>query len=170
MSETDLYPCQNGFIAVFSEECSSYRVLNEQNRAQTYALVNSLCDSGLSVGWYRFSGAAGNQMPEQCTRAYRCGTHRTGWLNGNHPSAADGIVSREVCYSLSGCCMVAYYISVRNCTGFYVYRLQPTPACNFRYCGNGVPGASRFLSNFQYQIKPIFHIYPGKLTSNARIS
>ena len=83
-------------------------------------------------------------MPEVCVPNNHCGTQAPGWLNGKHPSAADGIVSRQVCYGWVGCCNWANYIDVRNCTGFYVYRLQPSPACNLGYCGNGVPGASRF--------------------------
>ena len=85
-------------------------------------------------------------MPEVCVPSSHCSTDAAGWLNGKHPSVADGIVSRQVCYHWVGrCCLITNNIDVRNCSaGFYVYKLQPTPSCNYRYCGNGVPGASRF--------------------------
>ena len=129
-------------------ECSSYRFLNESNRAMGYFEgISSLCDSGLS-GWYRFSGGAGDQMPESCVPKLRCGTHVPGWLNGSHPSVAAGVVQRQVCFTRnSHCCDWSTYISVRNCGGFFVYKLHPPPACSLRYCGNGGPstqGADTF--------------------------
>ena len=81
-------------------------------------------------------------MPESCTVPWRCGTLATGWLNGCHPSVADGAVTRQVCFSWAGNCCFGLnniYINVRNCGGFYVYRLKPLTACSYRYCGNGLP-------------------------------
>ena len=114
-----------------------------------------LCDSILSAGWYRFSGEAGNQMAESCVDEYHCGTDVPGWLNGPHPGVADGRVQRRVCFTYQGiCCSDSTYISVRNCGGFYVYKLNPVPlvACSSRYCGNGfvkttpvTPGKNTFF-------------------------
>ena len=96
------------------------------------------CDSTLPFGWYRFRGAAGTEMPTSCVGTNRCGTHAPGWLNGSHPSVADGAVHATVCLSwVWGCCSWSTSIRVRNCSGFYVYELGPTPGCHLRYCGNG---------------------------------
>ena len=96
------------------------------------------CDNNLSFGWYRFRGAAGTEMPTSCVGKNRCSSHATGWLNGAHPSVADGIVHATVCFHWSsGCCHWSINIRVRNCSGFYVYELGPPPGCYFRYCGNG---------------------------------
>ena len=133
-------------------ECSSYRLLNESNRAMGYYKgISSMCDRELS-GWYRFSGGAGDQMPESCVPKRRCSTHAPGWLNGSHPSVAAGVVQRKVCFHWStGCCQWSTYISVRNCGGFFVYRLHRPPVCSLRYCGNGGPstqGADTFYMSY----------------------
>ena len=128
-------------------ECSNHTFLNESNRAVTYAgRTFNLSDSHLT-GWYRFSGEAGTQMAEVCPkRMYSCSTNSSGWLNGTHPTVAEGIVQRKVCFSqrvsqfLNDCCNHSKSISVRNCGAFYVYRLDPSDYYS-RYCGNGFPQA-----------------------------
>ncbi|XP_068739004.1 uncharacterized protein [Montipora capricornis] len=135
-----------------SNDCSNYKFLNESNRAMTYvnSSIGNLCDSTLS-GWYRFSGEAGTQMADSCPKIHHCSTDSPGWLNGTHPTVAEGIVQRKVCFSqhLNGtdCCYFSKDISVRNCGAFYVYRLDP-PRCNSRYCGNGLPQAPE-CSNYK---------------------
>ena len=78
-------------------------------------------------------------MAESCVNKSHCGTDAPGWLNGAHPTVADGVVQREVCFSSFGsCCYYSKKINVRNCKGFYVYKLEPPPRCYLRYCGNGL--------------------------------
>ena len=107
--------------------------------------LGNLCDSKLS-GWYRFSGGAGTQMAETCPKTYSCSTNSSGWLKGTHPTVAEAIVQRKVCFLqnvsqfFTDCCNQTKNISVRNCGAFYVYRLDP-PDCYSRYCGNGLPQA-----------------------------
>ena len=136
-------------------ECSNYTFFKDLNRAMTYTgrSVVYLSDSKLS-GWYRFSGGAGTQMAEVCPKMYSCSTNSSGWLNGTHPTVAEGIVKRKVCFSQSlsqffkDCCYHSKNISVRNCGAFYVYRLDP-PDYYSRCCGNGVPQASgKVISRF----------------------
>ena len=118
--------------------CSSYIELNSADRHVSYATVSADCDSDLAVNWYRFTGAAGNAMPETCPAKYHCNTNVPGWLNGIHPTVAEGAVTRTVCYHWSSsCCNWSHSIKVLNCSGFYVYELQPTPGCDYRYCGTG---------------------------------
>ncbi|XP_067037302.1 protein sidekick-2-like isoform X2 [Acropora muricata] len=135
-----------------SNECSNYIFLNESNRAMAYAdrSLGNLSDSKLS-GWYRFSGGAGAQMADSCPRMYSCSTNSSGWLNGTHPTVAEGIVQRNVCFSkrvsqfFNDCCNRSKNISVRNCGAFYVYRLDPSDHYS-RYCGNGLPQAPECLN------------------------
>ena len=76
-------------------------------------------------------------MPDSCVTKYYCGTHAPGYLTGGHPTVAQGIVSRKVCFHWSsGCCQWSQYIRVRNCGAFYVYELSKPPACNLRFCGD----------------------------------
>ena len=46
--------------------------------------------------WYRFGGGVGIKMPTSCVPDWRCRTHATGWMNGTHPTVADGKVTRNV--------------------------------------------------------------------------
>ncbi|XP_078353452.1 uncharacterized protein LOC144638135 [Oculina patagonica] len=94
------------------------------------------CDGNLN-GWYRITGKAGDQLADKCVPIKRCGTLATGWLNGQHPTVEELVVTREVCYhSEDDCCKFKNDIEVRNCGDFYVYKLRPTPSCQSRYCGN----------------------------------
>ena len=71
-----------------------------------------------------------------CPPVQRCNTDATGWLNGGHPTVADGQVSRQVCFHYgNNCCHWARNIYARNCSSsYYVYYLSGTPTCSLRYC------------------------------------
>ncbi|XP_022797785.1 uncharacterized protein LOC111336033 [Stylophora pistillata] len=122
-----------------ADGCKSYKVLSEADRAQGNEVQNNRkCDQrDLVPGWYRFQGFAGERMADRCVPFRRCGTHAAGWLNGPHPTVADGVVTREVCFHWSNqCCRWKSTVKVRNCSYFFVYKLTRTPACSLRYCGN----------------------------------
>ena len=74
-----------------------------------------------------------------------------GWLNGSHPSVADGAVQRKVCFGgFGGYCPFSTYISVRDGGGFYVYKLKPLST---KYClCYGGNGSGRTLCSFQFNI------------------
>ena len=124
-------------ILFFSiSECQNYGSLNSYTRKITYSGSTGYCDSGIVPGWFRFEGSAGTRMPTSCPPYGRCGTAATGWLNGGHPTVADGQVSRRACFHwTSGCCQWSTNIKVRNCGSYYVYYLSRTPGCYYRYCG-----------------------------------
>ena len=126
-----------------ASECKSHQVLDQADRAEGYSDRSSVkCDGRapdniVSPGWYRMTGASGNQIPEKCVPKNRCGTHAPGWLNGSHPSVLEGVVARRVCYHWSrSCCKWKNNIKIRNCGDYYVYELVKPPACYLRYCGN----------------------------------
>ncbi|XP_068703626.1 uncharacterized protein [Montipora foliosa] len=118
-----------------ASECRNYNTLSSFDRKVTY--YNSAhCDKRIGPAWYRFQGAAGTRMPTTCPPTNRCNSHAPGWLNGGHPSVADGRVRKTVCFHYSSrCCNWATTITVRNCGSFYVYYLNSTPGCSLRYCG-----------------------------------
>ena len=122
--------------------CTNYTVLSEADRAQGNAQPpHYRGDNDLVTGWYRFHGAAGDRMADKCVLMYRCGTSDPGWLNGSHPTVAEGVVTRTVCYSdYSGCCLSRNIIKVKNCSSYYVYELQKTLSRLSRYCGNAGAG------------------------------
>lgn len=114
--------------------CVNYEPLSDADRAQDYwGLIR--CDKYLPKFWYRFMGDAGNKMADKCVPKQQCGTTAPGWLSGGHPTVAQGIVNRKVCFhGSSGCCQWSSNIRVRNCGAFFVYELMPPPACSLRYC------------------------------------
>ncbi|CAB3997417.1 Hypothetical predicted protein, partial [Paramuricea clavata] len=119
------------------KECFGYKWLRESNRNQKYSRLEYNCDKSLS-GWYRFGGGAGIKIPTTCVFKNRCGTRATGWMNGAHPTVADGKVTRKVCYNWSdNCCLWSNNIEVVNCGQYYVYKLSaPSAGCTLRYCGS----------------------------------
>ena len=129
------------FLFSFFSECSTYQFLTDCHRAVTYRSVVANCnDTNKLLGWYRFGGEAGTQMADSCVSMRHCGARYPGWLSGGHPSVSDGAVLRKVCFTgYRGCCQYSTFISVRNCSGFYVYKLSPVYpyySCNFRYCSS----------------------------------
>ncbi|KAL9961298.1 hypothetical protein ACROYT_G030210 [Oculina patagonica] len=124
-------------ISVAATECQNYQNLTSADRKITYSnSTNSLCDSELGPGWFRFQGSASTRMPTSCPPESKCGTDATGWLNGGHPTVADGKATRQVCFHwISNCCWSSTNIQVRNCGPFYVYYFNGTPGCQYRYCG-----------------------------------
>ena len=121
--------------------CTNYTVLSEADRAQGNAQPPyTRHDNGLVTGWYRFQGAAGDRMPDKFVPEYRCGTWNPGWLNGSHPTVAEGVVTRTVCNSLyRDYSRYSNIIKVKNCSSYYVYELHRTPGF-VRYCGNAGAG------------------------------
>ncbi|XP_035689701.1 uncharacterized protein LOC118424994 [Branchiostoma floridae] len=125
--------------------CDQYSVLDDDWRSVTNSGSDRHCDrpgyqdsTGLTEGWYRFTGTAGNQMPTAAPGStHLCGTFAPVWLNGAHPAVADGVVTRQACaYRDSNYpCAWRWDIQVAACPGgFYVYHLIPTPTCNLGYC------------------------------------
>ena len=77
-------------------------------------------------------------MADSCPEKNRCRTHASGWLDGDHPSVQDRIVTRKVCYHWSNdCCNWSNNIRVLQCPGgFYLYELDKPPVCHLRYCSS----------------------------------
>ena len=118
--------------------------MNTTDRKDTYTISDGsrpLCDSGLAEGWYRFEGDAGTRMLTKCVDQGKCGTTYPGWLIGGHPTVAEGKVDREVCFDACPHCSCNKnkYIKVKNCSSYYVYKLDGTPSCALRYCGTDSP-------------------------------
>ena len=85
-------------------------------------------------------------MADKCVDTERCGTDAPGWMLGNHPTVAESVVTRTVCYHYSDkCCLWSNDISVKNCSGYFVYKLKKPPGCRLRYCGNGSAGKPLLL-------------------------
>ncbi|PVD18845.1 hypothetical protein C0Q70_21402 [Pomacea canaliculata] len=122
----------------------NYQNLTDVHRSVSYVTTYPeppLCDIDLVAGWYRFVVDAESKMPETCVNNFKCGTTVPIWMNGTHPSVSDGIQTRRACAnfqsggaSYTPCCGQAVKIGVKNCEGFFIYYLHPTPACPMAYC------------------------------------
>jgi len=138
------------FLVVF-DECKHYETLSDRQRAAGVHRGNTLkCDQKdlATPKWYRFTGAAGTQMPTSCVPQHYCGTHAPGWLSGSHPTRLGQIVKGKVCFHWSkSCCNWHASIQIKRCNGFYVYKLTRTPACWLRYCGNAGFGELKIVTN-----------------------
>ncbi|KAL9987065.1 hypothetical protein ACROYT_G001303 [Oculina patagonica] len=82
-----------------SNPCFSSQVLAGDERSVT--LVQEFyykCDDRLRKDWYRFINSNGIpiKMATQWVSVSRCGTYSTVWLNTQHPSADQGIITCEV--------------------------------------------------------------------------
>ncbi|XP_066275398.1 oncoprotein-induced transcript 3 protein-like [Branchiostoma lanceolatum] len=130
-------------LAAGSCSPSVYRVLNEASRNVNHGLeVPARCDQtqGFNGEWYRFMSPAGTQMPTQSPgRNDVCGTRAPIWMDGVHPTVADGEVSRRACAYWNGIrCAEQFTIQVKACSGgYYVYKLPMAPGGCTGYCGEG---------------------------------
>lgn len=65
-------------------------------------------------------------------------------MTGQHPNAEQGVIDRSLCFTdKQMCCSMFVSLLVRNCSGFYVYKLNEMPrslSLDFRVCGNGLEG------------------------------
>ena len=115
--------------------------MNTADRKDTYTVRDfPLCDNVLPEAWYRFEGDAGTRMLTTCVNQGKCGTTYPGWLNGVHPTVADGEEDRKVCFAAyPHCSEDCKRIKVKNCSSYYVYKLGGTPGCDRRYCGTDSP-------------------------------
>ena len=117
--------------------CHHYQNLTDAERKYDYNTQTrpSKCDKELQ-GWHRFQGAAGTKMATKSPGLRKCGASYPAWLDGTHPTVAEGTVKRYVCIHKSNMeCFDRSVLEVKNCTSYYVYKFNPLNHCNYRYCG-----------------------------------
>ena len=86
-------------------------------------------------GWYRITEPAGSRIPEFAPKWGYCGTATTGWLNGTHPAVPGQQKDMSVCFNwVNSACEWNTTATVRNCGGYFLYKLPNTPSCYLRYC------------------------------------
>ena len=127
------YLCIYLFIFL-ADVCKNYQNLTDAERKYDYVTRNANCDDTLN-GWYRFQGAAGTKMVTTCPPINRCDGQFPAWLSGDHPTVAEGKVIRKVCIRKSGgCCDSSVSIKIKNCSSYYIYKLNDPGNCDTRYC------------------------------------
>ena len=87
------------------DPCHSYSELNNPYRSIAYVAAvgvdTMICDEDVISGWYRFVNEVGGEMPEFKADIYHCGTVAPIWMQGSHPSVADGEVNRTACVNFN---------------------------------------------------------------------
>jgi len=121
------------FIFYLVDVCKNYQNLTDAERKYDYVTgLYPKCDDTLN-GWYRFQGAAGTKMVTTCLPKNRCDADFPAWLIGDHPTVAEGKVTRSVCiHRFENCCDESCSIKVQNCGSYYIYYLKDLIHCNFR--------------------------------------
>ncbi|XP_063440468.1 uncharacterized protein LOC134721412 [Mytilus trossulus] len=129
---------------VIKDPCVTHTRLENAEKRSTGFLADwtseeSISDDMLKEGWYRIFSENGDDMPTtQLPGTKFCGTANPFWLNGTLPTFKDGNMTVQVCMQTSqNICEESVNIMIRNCDGYNVYYLLPTPA-NSAYCfGSG---------------------------------
>ena len=142
------------FLYLERPECTGYTMLNDASRSVDHgstAQGKYLCDNKKESdkynstlnspgwegpAWYRFTMPAGTRIPESSPGLNHCGTYATGWLSGVHPTTPGA--SRNVKYCFHGYngndCWRSTPGKVTNCGSYFVYYLENSPQCSYRYC------------------------------------
>ncbi|KAI1886452.1 hypothetical protein AGOR_G00195900 [Albula goreensis] len=126
---------QSGACLV-ENECPSYTTLSDPWRNVGFNSTSfsgfPKCDSGLSAGWYRFSGVGGDILADFCVPEDHGGSHTSLWVSQPLPQQGEGVKTLQYCASSqAGCCDWNQMLSAIYCPGgFYLYFLQPTAHCS----------------------------------------
>ena len=137
-----------------TEYCVNYNNITDSWRKIGSPYV-SKCDKNNSeingVNWHRFVEPAGTRLPslsppqQLLEPGYKtiCGTNPTAWMDGDHPTVADGVLTRQICFAWGGKYCYhndVFQTKVAACNNpygeevFYVYQLHPPTICNDGYC------------------------------------
>ena len=134
LSHIYLHICVFPLVDVYHWQ--NYQNLSDAERKHDYETQENhgKCDQTLN-GWYRFEGAAGTKMVTTCPPEFHCGAAYPVWLSGGHPTVAEGTVPRKVCIHKSEhCCFDWFFIQVKNCSSYHIYKLLSLRHCDARYC------------------------------------
>ncbi|XP_059839371.1 uncharacterized protein LOC132401290 [Hypanus sabinus] len=139
------------------DPCINYNILDQPWRSTNSPSTSGQCssDTSLEQGWYRFSSSGDWRIPEEELPVGVCCGKSPGWLGGSHPTVTEGEVMRKVCFMMNGNIIpgsgmsttgaiqsntTCLDIKVKNCIGYFVYLLKPTPSDHAVYCTDSTLG------------------------------
>jgi len=141
--------CQNVDLIIMSPppQCTEYKELSSYTRnvissGNDNLCGNSYCGDVISIStahpdwagasWYRFTGDAGTKILETAPGEMSCGTVAAGYMEGGHPTVAEGEVTRTV--KFDGGRNDDRIVTVTNCYQYYVYYLTDCENYQRGYC------------------------------------
>ena len=89
------------------------------------------------AGWYKVGHGTGT-IATQVVAPNRCNTWTTGYLaSESHPEDEGKTSKAKICFSSpSESCFNEMQILIKNCKGFYLYKLEEPGGCRRRFCTN----------------------------------
>ena len=135
--QTMVFDRSRAFICL-DDRFYHYRSLTDARRKYDPNTQSSgQCDDRIDTQfWHRFRRAAGKKMATKSPGFKNCGADYPAWLNGTHPTVAEGTVRRNVCINKFTECSLKTIVDVKNCTYYYIYKFHPLYDCQVRYCGS----------------------------------
>ncbi len=121
----------------------TYMNNSDGTRNINYNTVSNLCDSNLTVGWYRFVGAAGTVLSAIYQGSPSCGSSSTGFWPYDIFVNLTGVgqsLNTLYCFNeyLVNACTYRQNITATCCGSYYVFYIKPGSSsnCPFRYCSS----------------------------------
>ena len=102
------------------QHCNNYEILKEASRNRNHGEGKNHDIFFQRNVWYRMMAPAGTKIPEKFVSWGKCGSYRSGWMNGEHPTKIGAEVERKVCFDKI--CYWSNMIKVTNCGEYYVYK------------------------------------------------
>ena len=100
------------------------------------------CDTADNTQWFRFTGAAGNELLDSCPKPFSCGGATSLWTDDYMPKLVDDeVVINAYGADSQGCRSVTVELKVIRCSwdapGDFVYKLVTTnqSPCSQTLCG-----------------------------------
>ncbi|KAK7111321.1 hypothetical protein V1264_010976 [Littorina saxatilis] len=125
------------FVQEIGGSCANYTKLDDVRRDVNSGYHN-LCDDDLIPGWHRFLLNGSNAvMPTECVTMTHCGTvipYRLDLQGAELPAVGQETAARALGAYQGACDIRPEPVTVRNCGAFYLYKLEPTIACDTGYC------------------------------------
>ncbi|XP_071142911.1 serine-rich adhesin for platelets-like isoform X4 [Mytilus edulis] len=123
------------------DPCGSFSIIDDNWRYVNNTVADEHCDMDITEGWYRMDiNGRPATIPTVCIKGPACGVRVPLHIEFVYDAPLPGqIEDASICGShhIEGkwdCCVLRRMAQVKNCEGFYVYKLTSLDRCNAGYC------------------------------------
>ncbi|VDI55304.1 Hypothetical predicted protein [Mytilus galloprovincialis] len=123
------------------DPCVSFSIIDDNWRYVNNTVADEHCDMDITEGWYRMDiNGRPATIPTVCIKGPACGVRVPLHIEFVYDAPLPGqIEDASICGShhIEGkwdCCVLRRMAKVKNCEGFYVYKLTSLDRCNAGYC------------------------------------